>query len=39
MGKRAPEPSTRQERRIRWQFGLSQAQARIIAALHYGNTR
>ena len=26
----------RQERRIRWQYGLSEAQARTIAALHYG---
>lgn len=39
MEKRAPNPRTRQERRIRWQYGLSQAQARIIAALHYGSTR
>lgn len=25
----------RQERRIRWQYGLTEAQARTIAALHY----
>ncbi len=39
MDRRAPKPSTRQERRIRWQYGLSKAQARIVADLHYGGAR
>ncbi len=26
----------RQERRIRWQHGLTETQARLIAGLHYG---
>jgi hypothetical protein len=39
MNAKVPNPRPRQERRIRWQFGLTEAQARVIAELHYGVTR
>lgn len=29
----------RQERRIRWQHGVSEAQARVIASLYFGEAR
>ena len=39
MSSKVPPPRPRQERRIRWKFGLTEAQARVIAELYYGVTR
>ncbi len=35
----AQSTRTRQERRIRWTHGLSETQARLVAALAYGEAR
>ena len=37
MKTRTPDP--RQERRIRWKHGLTEAQARVIAALYFGEVK
>jgi hypothetical protein len=39
MGARKTTTQQRQERRIRWQHGLNETQARLIAALYYGEAR
>lgn len=33
-----PKIRERQERRIRWQHGLTEAQARVVAILFYGGS-
>ncbi len=35
----APTSKKRQERRIRWKHGLTEAQARVIAGLYYGEVK
>ncbi|WP_433989726.1 hypothetical protein SuNHUV7_05190 (plasmid) [Pseudoseohaeicola sp. NH-UV-7] len=35
----APTSKKRQERRIRWKYGLTEAQARVIAGLYYGEVK
>lgn len=39
MEARKTTTQLRQERRIRWQHGLTQTQARLIAALYFGEAR
>lgn len=34
-----PTSKKRQERRIRWKYGLTEAQARVIAGLYYGEVK
>lgn len=36
---RTPASQMRQERRIRWKYGLTKAQARIVAGLYYGEVK
>lgn len=35
MKVRTSDIRRRQERRIRWKFGLSEPQARLVVAIHY----
>jgi hypothetical protein len=39
MSQRSETPRTRQERRIRWKYGLTKEQARVIARLYYGEVK
>ena len=39
MKDRTPNPRLRQERRIRWKHGLTEPQARVIAALYFGEVK
>ena len=36
---RTPSPIDLQARRIRWQHGLSESAARLVASLHFGEGR
>ena len=35
----APTSKNRQERLIRWKYGLTETQARVIADLYYGEVK
>ncbi|XHY17549.1 hypothetical protein SuNHUV7_23450 (plasmid) [Pseudoseohaeicola sp. NH-UV-7] len=39
MNAKVSNPRPRQERRLRWKYGLTETQARVIAGLYYGEVK